>query len=100
MVSSTLGLLRDLSTLLLDDVEEEEGVDVPPLPFNGLGPFKSMLAWLSASSSMAFLSGVTVHLPPVLISSVDMADCGRCGVIFQELLVEPVELSLWTEGLC
>ena len=54
-----------------------------------------------ASSSIAFLRLVTVHLEAealvevvVSVASTDMADEGRLGVIIQLLLVDPVELSL------
>jgi len=57
-----------------------------------------------ASSSMAFLRLVTVHLEaPAAVSlelteavspSTDMAEDGLCGVIIQLLVVDPVELSL------
>jgi len=55
-----------------------------------------------ASSSIAFLRLVTVHLEAEVLvevvevsaASTDMADEGRLGVIIQLLLVDPVELSL------
>lgn len=56
-----------------------------------------------ASSSMAFLRLVTVHLEAVEVSlelteavspSTDIAEDGLCGVIIQLPLVDPVELSL------
>ena len=82
-----------------DDVDVDEvGVD---------GPLVKLAFWLLEileveDSSMALWRGVTVHLLLSGLLSSLMADDGlerTWLVTIQPPLVDPVELSLWTEGL-